>query len=165
MVKSGLISLSSYRVLRFGIVGVANTLLNFIILNLAFYKLGVGKITANIIATCCALVFSFILNRKFVFAHKGHWLKSFITFAVVTAIGTLIINNGVYILALAALKNHVSHDVSSWISGMGLKLSPDFIDINGSAIIATLFSMVWNYTGYRKIVFTEKADVSDEAAV
>jgi len=144
-IKTLLSQVLSQRVLRFAIVGAFNTLVNFIILNISFYELGISKISSNIVATSCALIISFYLNRNFVFAHKGHWLKQFLTFAIVTAIGTLAINNLVYIVALHLLKS----------------VSSDFIQINGSAVIATLFSMVWNYTGYRLIVF-KKVNTNEE---
>ncbi len=150
-----------YRILRFAAVGIINTSINFLILNFSFYRLGLGKIAANVVATSVALIISFVLNREFVFIHRGHWIKQFLTFALVTAIGTLVINNAVYILALSVLKGHFSYDVSNWLRDAGIKLSRDFIEINCSALIATVFSMVWNYTGYRKVVFREAK--TDEA--
>ena len=146
---------SSHRIVRFALVGLSNTLVNFVILNAAFYLLGVHKIAANIIATSCALVYSFILNRTFVFAHTGRWFKLFIRFAAVTAVGTLLLNNAVYIIMLQFTNGAVSTSLSRLLHGFGLPLSPDFVHINVSAAIATCFSMVWNYVGYRFVVFCE----------
>jgi len=148
-------SWGSRRIVRFALVGLSNTLVNFIILNAAFYALGVNKIAANLIATTCALLYSFALNRTFVFAHTGHWLKLFIRFVAVTAAGTLLLNNAVYILVLQLTGGTISTGLSRFLHGLGLPISPDFVHINLSAIIATCFSMIWNYTGYRFIVFRE----------
>lgn len=145
----------SRRIVRFVLVGLSNTLVNFIILNAAFYLLGVNKIAANLIATTCALLYSFVLNRTFVFAHTGHWLKLFIRFVTVTAAGTLLLNNAVYILALQLTGGTISISLSRFLHGLGLPISPDFVHINLSSVIATCFSMMWNYTGYRFIVFRE----------
>ena len=137
---------------RFVLVGSLNTLVNFVILDFSFYELKLSKIASNIVATCIALMFSFILNRNFVFVHRGMWLKQFVIFASLTVVGTLVINNAVYIFSLAILENHVL-GLSHMIAHTGLVLSTSFITVNGSAAIATVFSMVWNYNAYNRIVF------------
>ena len=60
-----------------------------------------------------------------------------------------------YILSLHLLNGQISNDITRYLRDFGLNISTDFVQINASAIIATVFSMVWNYTGYRKIVFRE----------
>lgn len=147
--SSRLASLLSYRVLRFALVGVTNTLVNFIILNAVFHVFGVNKIAANLIATSCALVYSFLLNRSYVFAHKGRWQSQFLRFFAVTAVGTLLLNNAVFALGLhlfAGLSVTVAH---------AAQLSADTVQINCSALLATMFGMVWNYLGYKILVFRD----------
>jgi putative flippase GtrA len=146
------------RVSRFSVVGVFNTLFNFLVLNFCYYKLGVNKIVANIIATSLALLISFVLNRKFVFAHKGNWRHQFMLFALITVAGSLILNNSIYAASVFLLKSAsvgISHALNSIVN-----LQPTFILINGSAIIATLFSMVWNYNWYHRVVFRGGGDAA-----
>jgi putative flippase GtrA len=140
------------RTIRFVIVGILNTLVNFVILDFSFYELKLNKVVSNIVATCVAIVLSFVLNRNFVFVHRGKWFKQFVLFASVTIVGTLVINNAIYILSLAAL-GHYADSIARTLSDLGPKIGSSFVLINGSAAIATLFSMVWNYNGYKRIVF------------
>lgn len=156
-------TISSTRVFRFAVVGVVNTIFNFVVLNFSFYELRQSKIVSNVIATGCALLLSFILNRTFVFMHHGHWVKKLLLFACVTIVGTLLVNNVVYILSLSVLRTY-SYDITSVLRHLHLKAAPDFIEINGSAAVATLFSLAWNYNGYRKIVFkqTQNDEISDQ---
>jgi putative flippase GtrA len=147
-------TIMSQRVFRFIVVGIINTLINFAILNLSFYVFNQSRITSNLIATSIALIISFILNRSFVFSHKGRWVRQFVLFGVVTAVGTILINNTIYIISLSLL-SHPASVLSRSASQYGLALRPSFIQINASAVVASVFGMAWNYTGYRIIVFRE----------
>ena len=143
------------RTIRFIFIGIVNTSINFVILNLAFYDLGFTKIWSNIFATSVALIFSFILNKNFVFAHKGTWFKPFLLFLAVSISGTLILNNTIYALSIYALRNYDA-SISHLLHYISIPVSPSFVSINASAAIATCFSMVWNYTWYKKVVFNSK---------
>ena len=147
-----IVAIIRHKIFRFSVVGILNTLLNFAVLNFSFYELGLNKIVSNVIATCIAMMLSFFLNRKFVFVHKGPWLRQLMLFVFFTAIGMLLINNAVYIVMLALL-GHYSHLIVQAGRAIGVQLKPSFVQINGSAIVATFFSMVWNYCGYQKVVF------------
>jgi putative flippase GtrA len=155
-----ILSLAKSRVFRFALVGVFNTLLNFTILNLAFYQFKLGKVASNFLATGVALAISFFLNRNFVFVHKGHWVKQLVRFAVVTIIGTILINNLVYIFFVGRLLS-IDTYLSSHIHLFGVSLSPIFVQINGAAFVATLCTMVWNYNGYKKFVFIQPVLAND----
>jgi len=143
------------RTIRFIFIGIINTSINFVILNIAFYFLGFTKVWSNIFATSVALVISFILNKNFVFAHKGAWFKPFLLFLAVSISGTLILNNTIYALSINAFRTYdvsISHQLHS----LNIPISPSFVSINGSAAIATIFSMLWNYNWYKKVVFNSK---------
>lgn len=144
-----LATLSSYRVVRFALVGATNTALNFAILNVVFHVFGVNKIVANLMATSIALVYSFMLNRGYVFAHKGRWQTQFMRFLAVTAAGTLLLNNALFVLGLHLFA------VPSVTAAHLTKINADTIQINCSALLATMFSMVWNYFGYKTAVFSK----------
>ena len=128
----------AFRVGRFAIVGTANTIVNFMILNLSFYALNQSKITSSLIATSCAIVFSFILNRNFVFMDKERPAKKFLVFIAITAGGVLLIQNSVYAVLISLLNYN------------------DLIEINVSNLLASLCVMFWNYNGYKIFVFHGK---------
>lgn len=152
--KALLRSLAARRTLRFGVVGVVNALISFGILNLAFYKFGVHKIPASIIATTCALIFSFAMNRNFVFVDKhkpAH--KQVLPFVIVTISGSLVVLNLVYIGFLHVLSGH-EHPLALLIRDIsGISVSTSFVDINLSTVVGAVVAMVWNYNGYKLFVF------------
>lgn len=144
---------TEFRVARFVIVGVANTAVNFTVLDFAFYVLHQGKIVSSFIATSCAIIFSFILNRNFVFVDKKRPAKKLVLFIVFTVSGVLLVQNSVFVLGVTILHHH-ELGVSSAIHALTrIRLSNDFIDINLSNFIASLFVMIWNYNCYRIFVF------------
>lgn len=147
-------SLLSNRIARFIVVGAANATISFGVLNLVFYKFNQGKIVSSIIATTCALIFSFILNRNYVFSDKSrHVHKQFIPFVVVTISGSLLLLNLVYILTLKLLNGHETPliDLAKDISG--ITFTKSFIDINLSTVVGAIAALLWNYNGYRLFVF------------
>lgn len=153
------------RVGRFLLVGASNAVLHFSILNIAFFYLHQSKVASSIIATVFAMVYSFILNRNFVFKSKnGHLTSQALSFILVTVFGMLLVHNAVYIGVLWALE-HDTVGVTLAIERMtGGLLSADFIDINLSTVIGAAFAMVWNYNGYRIFVFKKRSKDSDEKA-
>lgn len=143
--------------IRFGIVGISNTLLNFVVLNFAFYFLKTNKIVSSVIATICAVSISFFLNRNFVFKHKGRSIIQPLLFVGVTLSGVLVMQNSVYALFVFILRDHSYALIEFVHSTTGIILTKDFVDINLSNLIASLFAMVWNYNGYRLFVFKKSS--------
>lgn len=130
--------------IRFGIVGLANTALDFILLFL-FVSLGLDKIPANYLSTGLSFIFSFFVNKKFTFRSKsGNAKKQFAIFLVVTMFGLWVIQP----LVIAG--------VSTLLSGTGWTSA---IILFVAKVIATVASLVWNYLFYSRLVFkvpTEK---------
>ena len=126
--------------LRFGLVGVANTVIDFgILFGLVFF--GVDKIVANFFSTGTAFVFSFFVNRSFTFKSVGgNTKRQFAYFLIITLSGLWIIQP-LIINGIAALLAH--HGLSS-----------GFILLAGK-LVATVATLIWNYLLYKKHVFTE----------
>ncbi|MDR1196801.1 MAG: GtrA family protein [Candidatus Nomurabacteria bacterium] len=124
--------------LKFGLVGLANTALDFSILNVLSLFFGLPAIAANTISTGISMIFSFFVNKKWVFNSKGkNYAREIVLFFVFTAIGMWIINNGIVQLLVSTLPPEIS----------------EFWRINIAKIIATLASMIWNYVTYKRFVF------------
>jgi len=129
-----------WQVAKFGLVGVLNTAIDFGILNslilLTEFTKGAGIGFINIPSFTVAILNSYLWNRKWVFekAKQGN----FFVFVAVTGIG-LLINTGV----LIGITTFVSPQF-----GMSPTLWANF-----AKAFATGFSMVWNFTGYKLIVF------------
>ncbi|NTW61160.1 GtrA family protein [Candidatus Saccharibacteria bacterium] len=125
--------------LRFGVVGVANTVIDFLVL-FSLVKIGLSTITSNIISTTVALIFSYFANKNYTFQNlnKGS-ARTIVYFLIITLFG-LWLMQPVIIETTSPLFNKILNNNFSLIASKGL---------------ATLFSLTWNYFMYRKFVFTD----------
>lgn len=129
--------------LRFGLVGIANTTLDFVLLFL-LVSLGIDKIIANYISTSIAFVFSFFVNKSFTFKSKGgNAFKQFLTFLGITIVGMWII------------QPLVITGVSWLLAGTGWN---EGIILFIAKLVATVASLIWNYTLYSRFVFKKKEE-------
>lgn len=127
--------------LRFAIVGVANTALDFIIL-FTLIALGLHPIGANFISTGVAFIFSFFVNKSFTFKSKSKNVRrQFILFLLVTMFGIWV------------LQPIVIFGASAVLVGFGITGE---LNVFIAKVLATLVSMVWGYIMYARVVFTER---------
>jgi len=126
--------------IRFGIVGLANTALDFAILFI-LVALGLDKIPANYVSTGISFIFSFFVNKSFTFKSKsGNVKKQFAYFVVITMIGLWVIQPIIIGGVSALLAN------TGWASAAVLLIAK---------LIATVASLIWNYLFYSRLVFKE----------
>ena len=71
---------------RFGIVGLFNTGLGLVIIQLGRTGLGLGEVLANALGYACGLILSFFLNRAWTFTHAGPAKVAMIRFAIVVLV-------------------------------------------------------------------------------
>ena len=125
---------------KFGQVGVLNTAIDFGILNFLIsitqITSGTGIIFINATSFTTALINSYFWNKGWVFL--GSKKSNFITFAVITLIG-LSINTGVVYALTTYVPPVIVHSQTLWA--------------NVAKLLATGLSLVWNFVGYRLIVF------------
>ena len=114
------------QIMKFGVVGVIATVIDFGIMNLLHYGLGLNILIANTSGFIISLIFNYLASMKYVFAHKEGMSRrrEFIIFVVLSVIG-LALNDGI-VLALNA--------------GLGLGL-----EANIAKICATALVMVYNF--------------------
>lgn len=74
------------KLLRFLMVGVANTMLGLGVIWFSMYVLGLGIVSANAIGYGCGIVLSFFLNRNWTFNHSGSQMPALLRFLAVTAV-------------------------------------------------------------------------------
>lgn len=129
-----------WQVAKFGLVGVLNTAIDFGVLNLLIlqtnFTTGTGLGLINVPSFSLAIINSYFWNRKWVFeeAKEGN----FLTFAVITTIG-LLINTLVVVVITTFIPPIFVSSPTLWA--------------NIAKAFATAFSMVWNFAGYKLIVF------------
>jgi len=129
--------------IRFAAVGVINTVTDFGILFILVSLLNVPVILANVVSTSAALAVSYLLNKKAVFGDEsGRSVKQVILFVVVTLAGLWILQSIVIVTVTSSLQGIVASGSILLLVAKG---------------IATLFSLVWNYVWYSRVVFKRKS--------
>lgn len=130
--------------MRFAIVGGINTLLDFFILNLLSYLTGIyegnGIIPLNVVSFTVAVVNSYYLNKRWAFKDAGgeEQGRKFTLFLIVSIVG-------------AAINTATVRIVSTNIDPMfGLNQE---LWLNVAKVVATGFSLIWNFVGYKFLVF------------
>ncbi len=141
------------RVIFFSVIGVANTLvdLSFFVF---FHSLRFPVLVANFLSTSIALCFSYVLNKRFTF--KSHNTKTrceIANFLLVTLTGLWVIQP-IVIKALIYIDGHIHY---SHLAYDIIHVQIDYAIILPK-LLATSFSLVWNYLLYSKFVFVVKDD-------
>lgn len=100
-------------------------------------------------------MYSFLLNKNFVFKSSKAIKDEVLAFVAVTASGVLVIHNLVYILVLYLLDRNISV-VNIVEETINYRISHDSIEINIATLAGALVVLLWNYNGYKRFVFTNK---------
>ncbi len=137
---------------RFVMVGFMNAGIDFGIFNLLMFwtniEEGAAISTFKGISFIAAVINSYFLNKYWVFEASGSGTKAkeFLTFLVVTVVG-LLINVGVTSGIVFTVDPQFGFSQLSWN--------------NIAAVFGSLFGLVWNFIGYRLIVFKKEATVEN----
>lgn len=126
--------------IKFATIGAFNTALDFAIL-FSLKTLGINIVAANITSTGVTFILSFILNKKITFNStnktKKENIKEFLLFTVITLFGLWVIQTLVIYIITSILSSILISNINLFIA----------------KIIATIFSLVWNFILYKKVVF------------
>ena len=129
---------------KFVIVGGINTAIDFLVLNVEMEVTGIrsgyGMIVLNSISFAVATVNSYFMNKYWTFEDRRNRSEGvkFSQFLAVSVIGMLINSGVVYVITTSV----------GPIAGLGPK-----IWANVAKLVATAVSLVWNFLGYKFIVF------------
>lgn len=135
---------SEHQKVRFGLVGVINTAVDFIVLNILVGVFGVPLIVSNIASTTAAMLTSFGLNKKVVFkGSEGSTRRQFILFFIVTLSAIWLVQSTVIFAVYSVLE-----------SSAGL---PEPVILNLAKLAGISAGLVWNYVGYSRFVFTKNS--------
>ena len=126
------------QLLRFGIVGGANTALDFGLL-FVFKFIGIPIEIANIMSTGLAFIFSFFANKKYTFKTTNtNVIREMILFVIITLTGLW----GLQTLIIALTHNPLTQLMGN--TDVALLVAK---------LLATVASLTWNYLFYSKLVF------------
>jgi len=132
-----------YQLARFIEVGVLNTLIDFGILNLLIWLTGITAGLAiaplNAVSFLTATTNSYFWNKFWTFEKKGGVRpKEFTQFLIISGIG-IGVNTGIMVAGTSLISPLLGLSPGAWANLM--------------KVLATLVSMVWNFLGYKFIVF------------
>lgn len=136
--------------LRFGIVGMANTLISVALMLLLYDVLRLGYWGSSALSYTAGALFSFVANRQFTFQSKGTPLHSFLKFVLLVAV--------CYICAYGCAKPLIA----VILGRMRLELPTDVkekIAMLGGMVLYTVI----NFCGQKLFVFREKGHKSEVA--
>ncbi len=133
-----------FQFLRFATVGIIGITIDFGLLNLLSWLTGItrgtGIIPLNIVSFGAALTVSFFLNKRWTFKDSSLTdnLKKFNLFLIISVLGAAINTSVVTILT-----THVDPNIT---------LAP-YLLLNLAKGTATIASGLWNFFGYKLVVF------------
>ncbi len=127
---------------RYGLIGFFNTAFDFALLFVFEIIVGLPLVVANTLSTSAAFASSFTLNKKLAFKTSGTNVKrEIVLFVSLTLFGLWVIQNIVIMIVRPLLPVDI--------------LQPEgtlFV----AKLIATGFTLVWNYYMYSRVVFKHK---------
>jgi len=163
-------TIAKHKINRFGILGVVNTLLDIILLNIlrmATHTLSsqtAKLVLLNIISASSVAVFSFFMNRKFVFQkqdthHTKVWLFVGVTLSSIFILQSLVISVSLPLVKPFAefLQNTAINLQLPVLANANIS----FFSSNLAKVIATAVTMVWNYTLYEKLIFKDSSQSAE----
>ena len=132
---------------RFVIVGIINTAINFIVLNILSYLTHIDRgahiIYFSVIAFAVATTNSYYMNKHFTFRDPStnDFGSEFTRFLAVSVVGAAINSSTLYLIT-----THIHP-----LDGISSKLWLNLANAVGIAI-----ALIWNFFGYRKFVFKDR---------
>jgi putative flippase GtrA len=128
--------------MKFGLVGVLNTLLNLAVFNALLITVHeVGRVKANFVATAVATVFAYVLNRYWTFKHRPSEhsrSREFLLFGFFNVVGlgieTTLIGGTVYVIGTSTI-----------------------VAVNIAKIMGLVLGTIFRFWAYRTFVFRPAA--------
>ena len=159
------VSILGKQIGKFAIVGVLNTLIDLLVLNLLvkvthfdnqIFIFGFPLLMANIVSVTIAMVNSYFWNKYWTFKskEKKDLVQEIIKFFFITIIGMYIINQFVFNL-LYSFWLWPGNIAINLVHLVGIKNLDNFISLNFAKGLAILASLVWNFIFYKIWVFKE----------
>lgn len=151
------------RVIRFGLVGVFNTLSNLLLFNIFIFTFNFSVSVANITSLTISICISFALNMKFVFKRgdeqKLHLV--FVSFMLFSLFSQLIVQQLIVMLFVdvVTLPGDIVNAGLHYLPLLS-QLSKRFYIVNTAKLLAVSVSLLVNYISYDKFVFTQKSSAN-----
>jgi putative flippase GtrA len=132
----------SPQMIKFGMIGVANTAVDFALFHLLANEVGLPFYIANVFSTASALTMSFILNAKFAFDSRVT-RRNAVLFVSVTLAGLWVLQPLIIALVRPLLDMTLATPMSE-------------LTLLAAKAVATVASLTWNYFLYKNVVFKKQ---------
>ena len=131
---------------KFGAVGAVNTVLDFAVLNLLVFGLGLAPLRSKVFSTVVAATSSYAMNRHWTFRHreKQGVRREYLLFFALNAVGL-----GISLLVLGVVRYGLDQDGA--------------LAINLANVVSIGLGTVFRFWSYRRFVWTQ-ADAVETAA-
>lgn len=131
---------------KFGVVGAFNTVLDFAVLNLLVFGLGVPALRSKVLSTVVAATSSYFMNRYWTFQDRERQgvRREYVLFFGLNAFGLLI-----GLVVLAVVRHGLDRDGVLWL--------------NVANLIGLGLATVFRFWGYRRFVWTTRGGVAAPA--
>lgn len=145
--------------LKFGTVGILNTLVDYVVFYIMLAGLNVDKIWAQVVATAVAMCGSYIINKHWTFGEHAKSKKRQIAKFIITNIVAMSCT-----IVFTSFFHDILH-VHSWANGLlkafgtSFRLNED-MGVMFCKVIASLLSLIINFSGNKFWVF--KSAISDK---
>jgi len=144
------------QVTRFGLVGVLNTLVDYVVfitLTTAF-AIPLSRVwVAKYASSAIAMAISFALNRRFVFrAKQGAVAGQAFRFVTATVIGVFVIQN-LLTQFFASVFQYPGTGVHRLLEAVGLAPPEKFTIETVAFALGTVASLIWNFVAYKYWAF------------
>ncbi len=138
---------------RFGLVGILNTAVDFLVFNLL--ALAMAATLAGVISGTVAMINSYIFNQRFTFRAKKVSSTQTVAFFALTAVGIYLIRPVVihFFTKVWLWPGTTAYNIAR---ALGLKFSLQFCLNNTALVAAIAIVLVYNYFTYKHWVFNEK---------
>ena len=159
--KQFIMRLITSRVSRFAVLGVVNTLLDFVIYNFlrvlthTTSEQVVRNVVLNMLSAGSVAVLSFFMNRRYVFKDDKAGTERIVLFFVVTMLGIFVVQQAIFSVVL-----HLDDGLANTCAKLVEAISPvhpshNFYATNIAKAVGTVGSMIWNFQLYKRVVFKE----------
>ena len=120
------------QILKFGVVGILATIIDFGVLYVLSQPLGMDPVLSAGISFCVSLVFNYVASMRYVFTHREDMSRSreFVIFLVLSLVG-LALNEAIMAAGVSVLGNSA-------------------LAVMGTKVFATAIVMVWNFVSRKK---------------
>lgn len=146
--------LLGYEKVRFILVGIFNTCLDFLLLNILTFMGDLNVLVANSTSVFIGITVSYFLNHVFVFRSKEPLsFRKYLTFFAVTGVSSLVIQNLIIYGASVVTESSLNHSLFI----VRQLAEHRQIELNVAKALAVGVGMVWNFLLYKYVVFKVSA--------